>query len=328
MELEDGRPQYMTRNSQYNLLNNRDFVNESLISADLLMHQSIVEAPGGWIYRSYVKHKINILRFLHAVGYIIEVVCYFISESRTKFREKVHNDTFALDPLFVSICWGIIVILGGAFLYCIFRNDVFAITMLAEQLRYIQLPFYILISLYLMSKHFFSDKDAYVINDCCLIVLMILCFYLYFKVKYKDDGRYIVSWASFFGVHGMFSILSAWILVELFHNAILTADTLEDKHNFNILGWKSEYWTITLMSIEFGFAVLMLSTLKDVFFAFTMGYSFFGIYSLQARKICLEECSNSVKTTALALGIVIICFTFLTVLLYSKQVCFSMRKNF
>ena len=326
MEIQDSDPQYVPASSPYNLLNKRNFIDESACAESLLMSKSVSSIPGGWLYRSFLRNHIRISRFLHIAGYSIELICYVIGQSWVKFQDTTAEDSFALDPIFVTICWGILIILGGILIFALFHDNIHSISVLGQKLRLVQLPFYGLLSMYFISNIIFTKTIVLIFNDICLFLLLCLSFYLYYEIKYEDDGRYIVTWIDYFGIHAHFSIFCAWILVELCHNAILTADNIENEHHLSLLGWDSSNWTICIMCVEFGLSVIVLSTFKDIFFAGTMSYNFFGIFSLQERGLC-KRCDREVKLTSVVMGSLMISFVLLIVLLYSKKVCYNVRRR-
>ncbi len=61
----------------------------------------------------------------------------------------------------------------------------------------------------------------YLSVSSCLIVVLVQLF-LYRRVKYKDDGRELVSMVEFITIHVTFPILNAWISYMLAYQIMIT----------------------------------------------------------------------------------------------------------
>ncbi|CAG9334797.1 unnamed protein product [Blepharisma stoltei] len=298
----------------------------------LLLHTNeIEEIPGGWLYRHYTNRHLILLRSLHIAGYGLELGCFIAGECLVKFEIEYDNFTpFAVDPIFVTFLWGLILLLGALLIPVLFRKTNNAISIISDQLKYYHFPVYILIAIFLLSKNVFKTKFSFIFNDLTLIIISGLSFYIYSRVKYEDDGRYVVTWLEYLGIQVQFSVIVAWMLVELSISTMLTISSIDGQStkDYKFVGWPHENWTILLMSICFTISVIVLNTYKDIFFPAVLSYTFLGIYSWQRRKICLEDddnCSESVTVTAFVFGGLLLVFIIITILYYPKLILYRVR---
>ena len=51
--------------------------------------------------------------------------------------------------------------------------------------------------------------------------LSVVLFVIYRRVKYPDDGRYVVSRVAYLGVHVRFGLLVGWVLICFLHRIFM-----------------------------------------------------------------------------------------------------------
>ena len=62
--------------------------------------------------------------------------------------------------------------------------------------------------------------------------------FLYRPIKYKDDGRELVSWFEFITIHVTFPVLNAWVsYVLLYEVLVILANTCEYPINVHSFQW-------------------------------------------------------------------------------------------
>ena len=66
---------------------------------------------------------------------------------------------------------------------------------------------------------------------------------LYLKVKYKDDGRELVTFADFITIQVCFPALNAWMTYQFFFMMMLTASTIcpSDKADYKNIGFQEKF---------------------------------------------------------------------------------------
>ena len=57
--------------------------------------------------------------------------------------------------------------------------------------------------------------------------------YIYSPLKYKDDGRDVVSFIDFITIHSTFPAINAWISYQMYYNLAITATTVCDTSYFD-----------------------------------------------------------------------------------------------
>lgn len=175
-------------------------------------------------------------------------------------------------------------------------------------------------------------KYEIVAEDAILVFSIIFILVIYWKVKYKDDGRYRVKLQEFFGVQVHFSALLGCLIVEFCEGLLIAMSNIWDSDSKDslLLGWKNENWTILIMSLTWWTGSLILYLYKDVFYGFILAFTYFGIFSMQERDFCAknkDSCSRKVSTAAVSLGSILIFFIFITIITYPKLVMYSVRKR-
>lgn len=58
-------------------------------------------------------------------------------------------------------------------------------------------------------------------------------YYIYSPLKYKDDGRDVVSFIDFITIHATFPAINAWISYQLYYYLAITSTTICDTEYFN-----------------------------------------------------------------------------------------------
>ena len=66
---------------------------------------------------------------------------------------------------------------------------------------------------------------------------------IYRPLKYKDDGRDVVSFIDFITIHCTFPAINAWISYQMFYSAMITVTTICDTPLFSEIDsdWCSNY---------------------------------------------------------------------------------------
>ena len=75
---------------------------------------------------------------------------------------------------------------------------------------------------------------------------------IYRPLKYKDDGRDVVSFIDFITIHCTFPAINAWISYQMFYSAMITVTTICDTPLFNEIDsdWCSNYSKIPEDTVE------------------------------------------------------------------------------
>ena len=66
-----------------------------------------------------------------------------------------------------------------------------------------------------------------------LVFIVITHYYIYSPLKYKDDGRDVVSFIDFITIHGTFPSINAWISYNLYYYLTITVTTICDTDYFD-----------------------------------------------------------------------------------------------
>lgn len=297
-----------------------------------LAENEIRGIPGAeWMYRNYTDTHLLYLRTCHTLCYGLELIMFLIGLAVA--QEEVlevteHTMTpFTLRPEFVIAGWVFLLLLESVFIYMIFQKTMTAVSLLAEQLQWYYFPKYLLIGAYyfLTYKHGFAIS---LVNVLLLSFLSPLLFFIYHRVKYQDDGRFLVTRLEFLAVHVNISLYVAWILIQVFVKVFVFITYTREKANDLYLGWNNANWSIVANVGLFCLGVISLSSYKDVFFSLVVLYSFTGIYLQQVD--CPHDnygnCSSEIKTTILVLGSILLFFLVLVFALYREQILYRRRK--
>lgn len=309
--------------------------NKHRISSDtksLIVGSKDLLQPETWMYSQYSSENIRAYRFLHLIGVFSVVICFLLCEGLAKFQRGYFKNTpFCVDPIFNSILWGFEVCLECIFLYIVFQQTPLAITLIADKLRNIYFTVYFSISLFFISTNLLNGIIANVITDICACLIFAVMLRSYLVIKYEDDGRYIVSWSEYLGVHIHFSVLLAWSLMMICEYFFRTLDQVEDKHekDSTLLGIEHQTWTVLVMVLNLMVATFWLYKYKDIYFAIVLAFTFFGIFSMEKRVTCHENsqnCSDIVKVSSVSLGSILLFFALLTFISYPRLVLYNLRK--
>ena len=66
-----------------------------------------------------------------------------------------------------------------------------------------------------------------------LVSIVTTHYYIYSPLKYKDDGRDVVSFIDFITIHGTFPSINAWISYNLYYYLAITVTTICDTDYFD-----------------------------------------------------------------------------------------------
>ena len=66
-----------------------------------------------------------------------------------------------------------------------------------------------------------------------LVFIVTTHYYIYSPLKYKDDGRDVVSFIDFITIHGTFPSINAWISYNLYYYLTITVTTICDTDYFD-----------------------------------------------------------------------------------------------
>ena len=130
---------------------------------------------------------------------------------------------------------------------------------------------------------------------------MVIYYTIYRPLKYKDDGRDVVSWIDFITIHGTFPAINAWVSYQLYYCLELCFTTIcettffkdnlteEFCKDYNSYAIDLPYIRLTyfykyLITPSFIFFALMfvecsinITYYRDCVFAFTMLSIYFGM---------------------------------------------------
>ncbi|CAG9332111.1 unnamed protein product [Blepharisma stoltei] len=333
-EEEEYKPQLIRSDSGYNLLKNcnnpgyeHNSKYEKLAEYSILSIGDLSNVPGSWLYFRYTEESINFMRFLHISGLGIEFFGLIIGEALIEARDTHHSVTpFSPQHFFILGAWASISTFGVFFLYMLFTVTLTSREIIAHQLGYLIFLVYIFHGIYLTLRNLTEILYVDIICVLLLSVLSILIFILYRRIKYQDDGRFIVNRFEFLGVHVRISILFSWVMLCATHRIFVCLSFAETSDN--LLGWSNDNWSILAMCLFFALGVIVLTKYKDIFFGMMISYSFIGIYIMQTHNsICKEEfneeCSEKVGVCAIILSCILFFFILVTIGVHYDLVCYK-----
>jgi hypothetical protein len=327
----EAQPVLVTPGDEYESLVSGNHRSISGDKESLLLPSEIVNSPGMWLYENYTVGKVRAFRVFHLFGVALEIASFIVAEFISKLSPEDYGSTpFCVDPIFNTTLWGVVIILEVIFLYTIYQRRPLSITIVADKLRNTYFVVYVAVSVFFITTTFIDGIAAYVVTDLMACVIMAIMLYTYLRIKYQDDGRYIVTWTDYLGVHIHFAVLLAWSLMMTCEYFFKTVAQIENSHSKDtkLLGWSNQSWTVLVMTLNCLLATLWLYKYKDIYFAIVLSFTFFGIFSMQVRKTCIhhaENCSDMVKTAAISLGCILIGFVLLTAAFYPKMILYNMR---
>lgn len=298
----------------------------------LLLDDALVEENWGWIYSNFSRTKLIWKRTLYSLSYIFESFCFVISLFMNKSYKEPVKAPFSVDPYFKVVTWCFVILMGFPFLRVIYSNSVSSINILSWSINLMYLPVYFLLSFLFIHRAVTGLDGNTIIEDVVLGFAMVLTLIIYYRVKYKDDGRYKVGIIELLGVQVHFSALLACLLVEICENVFKTCSKYHDadKMDSKLFNWPYSSWTILVIILTSWTGSLILYLYKDVFYAGVMSFTYFGIYSIQQRYFCERdepECNNSVGVASVVMASILLFFILITIITYPKLVLYSVRIN-
>ena len=330
---EESYPSLIT-SSEYSVFTSENLTFISNSSDDsLLVDDLVLEETWGWLYIRFSRNKVLWLRSLYSLSYLVESMCFVLSISLSKLNNLSYSDIpFTVDPYFKLVSWVFVLSLGFPFLKVLYSNTISSINLISWHINLLFLPVYVLLSILFVHRAVPTYEYSQITEDITILLSMIIVLIIYGKVKYRDDGRYKVGLVEFSGVQVHFSSLLSMLLVESCEGVFKTLGYYMDSNSNDkeFLGWQGENWTILVMILTCWTGSLILYLYKDVFYAGVLAFTYIGIFSIQRRMLCPdhhENCSQSVSTTALALGSLLFFFIFITFITYPKLVMYSVRKT-
>ena len=142
-------------------------------------------------------------------------------------------------------------------------------------------------------------------NTSKFVCIVTTHYYIYSPLKYKDDGRDVVSFIDFVTIHGTFPAINAWISYQMYYYVTITVTTVcdttyfddlttdycanylavRDKHDPHSNETKYLYfYSILVTPSLIAFALLFVESsinvtyYKDCVFALTSFFMFIGMY--------------------------------------------------
>jgi hypothetical protein len=338
---EEDRPMLITGLNEYDILkevNNPKSQDSDLTLPLTISVNEIKEVPGaGALYHKYSTANIQQLRMFHLIGYCLEIAGFVIGEIMLRFESEAHSVIpFASSHEFVFIGWAILLFLGGLFIVAMFRLTQYAIEIIADQFSYLYIPVYLLTSCYLSLRNVDNSFTINMVMCCILAFLTAFLFVLYARVKYVDDGRYVIRRTEYLGVHVRVPMLVAWISLELIRKIFACLSffsNLYESDNQVLLGWSNANWSILFMVLAFALAVILLSTYRDIYFSAVLAYYYAGISYLYAiGGSCptgYEEsnCRRMVMECAISLSGILIFFMCFSLYKHWYRICYWTRKR-
>ena len=314
----DDLPSYISQDiSESILLNDNPIDTEESLT---LEKQSLNSLPGGWLYHNYEVTRIDTLRLLHIIGYSLEVFCYFFSEIWIGFNHTYSNVPFETDPIFGTLAWGIICLLGGLLLPVLFSSNKYSLSLLTDKLRFSYYPVYIFLGAFFISRQFKINVSGEVITTISLSIILLAALIVYYQIKVLSS-KIKINWLEYFAGSVLISLLSSFVFLSLVSTVVEIIYNNMGSSNHNFLGWQGENWVILLMTLVFGVGAIVLSMFNDPWFASMISFYYFGIYSCQLRFVCRYKentCSYNVKIGALALAVILNFFIMLNFALKRK----------
>ncbi|OMJ67903.1 hypothetical protein SteCoe_34811 [Stentor coeruleus] len=298
----------------------------------LLLDDVIVEENWGWIYSNFSRTKLIWKRTLYSISYIFQSFCFIISLFMNNNYMQPVKAPFSIDPYFKMVTWCFVLLMGFPFLRVIYSNSVSGINILSWSINLLYLPVYFLLSFLFIHRAVSGVNGNPIMDDIVLGFAMILTLIIYYRVKYKDDGRYKVGIIELLGVQVHFSALLACLLVEICESVFRTCSRYHDadKMDSKLFGWSYSNWSILVIILTCWTGSLILYLYKDVFYAGVMSFTYFGIYSVQERYFCYRddtECNDSVGKASIIMASILLFFILITIITYPKLVLYSVRRN-
>ena len=310
---------------------NLDLISNSS-SGELILDDAVVEENWGWLYSRFSRVKVRWSQTLYLISFIFQGFCFVVFVATTNYKDPQHaNIPFTVDPYFKIITWIVVLTLGLPFIMIIYRNNISSLNLLGRSVKLLYLPVYYMISVLFINRSLPDYKLELLTEDIMIFGSLIFVLPIYYKVKYKDDGRYKVSFLEFLGVQVHFSALLSCLMVEMiecvFRSLGLWEDT--DQKDSKLFEWENEKWTILVMTLSFWTGCLILYLYKDIIYPLILGFTYFGIVSIQIRIFCSDNessCSESVTKAAISLGSILLFFIIITIITYPKLVLYSVRR--
>ena len=310
---------------------NLDLISNSS-SGELILDDVVVEENWGWLYSRFSRLKVRWAQTLYLISFMFEVFCFVVFIASTNYNNPQHaNVPFTVDPYFKIITWVVVLALGLPFIMIIYRNNISSLNILGRSVKLLFLPVYYMISVLFINRSLENYSLDLLTEDIMVIGSLICVLAIYYKVKYKDDGRYKVNFLEFLGVQVHFSALLSCLIVEVIECVFRSLGIYEDtdRKDSKLFEWENEKWTILVMTLSFWTGCLILYLYKDIIYPFILGFTYFGIVSIQVRIFCDEDqssCSESVTKAAIALGSILLFFIIITIITYPKLVLYSVRR--
>jgi hypothetical protein len=312
--------------------NNLDLISNSS-SGELILDDNVLEENWGWLYSRFSRVKVRWTQTLYLLSFIFQGFCFVVWVATTNYKNPSHaNIPFTVDPYFKIIIWAGVLFLGLPFIFILYKKNISSLNLIGRSVKLLYLPVYYLTSVLFINRTLSTYPYSLLTQDTMIICSLIIVLLIYYKVKYKDDGRYKVGYLEFLGVQVHFSGLLACLMVEMIECLFLSFGFYEDtdKKDSKLFNWENEKWTILVMTLSFWTGCLSLYLYKDIIYPFVLSFTYFGIVSIQVRIFCNDgenSCSESVTKAAVALGSILVFFIIITIITYPKLVLYSVRNN-
>lgn len=124
-----------------------------------------------------------------------------------------------------------------------------------------------------MSSSLIPTALSYLSVLIVLVFMKVMTQYVYLKIKYRDDGRELVTWLEFATIHCTFPFLNAWISYYLAYQISICIFTiLKTKGALLQKLGISLYFVLTLENLVY------LAYFKDVMFCSAVVAEFCGMF--------------------------------------------------
>ena len=296
-----------------------------------IREEEIAGIPGAaWLYRDYTETHLLYLRAAHTLLYLMQVTVFVVAVSLSKgvFLEVTEDNItpFTPQPEMVFAFWIFLLLLEALFMFVVFRRTLTTVELLAKQMSWYYFPKYCFLGTYFYFQ-FTGGENSAIINLSLLAALYPLIHLVYHRVKYLDDGRFVVTWMELFGVQVNISFYAAWIQSRLLHE-VFVAISYFNGESSQILGWTNSHWAVLANVLIFCIGVIYLSAYKDVFFNIVIIYTYVGVFIQQAHCPANNHgmCTSEIQKTVIVLGVILTIFVLLVLALYNRQILY-MRRN-
>ena len=272
-----------------------------------LESRSLMNLPGGWLYQNYEKGRLSTLKLLHVAGFSLQIFCYLLTEIWVGFDHSYSNSPFSTDPIFSTISWGVVCVLGATLLPVLFSGTRYSISLLTEKSLWPYYLAYILLAIFFLAKRFKSGISGEVICTVSLSFLLLISMFTYRSVR-RITSHVRLTWMEYFGGKVLYSMILCYTFLSLLKLIVQIVFEEIGSDNQELLGWNGDNWVIFLMTFVFGTGVIALSAFSDQWFPSMISFYFFGMYSCQIRYMCRDNentCSDSIQITALVLGCIL-----------------------